>query len=239
MTHPRPHVSANLAMSADGKIAAAQANVGRFTSPADRAHMDHVRHDTDAVLMGAHTLRQANPDCTVKNAKAVAARKSAGFVRQPLAVVVCASGVLPDDARIFRAAAKSPAALEPAPTPVVFTTAAAQLQLQVQLGPRAAVVGLGHAPLDAAAMLHQLYLRGVRRLLIEGGGETLWAFAAAGALDVLHVTLAPCLIGGSQAPTLLGGPGFALHDRLRLALTSSTVVGDEIFVSYRVLAAQA
>lgn len=231
----RPQVAANLAMSADGKIASVFPGVSRFTSEADRAHMDMVRHDVDAVLIGGHTLRQANPVLTVRRPEAVAARLALGLTAQPRSVVVTATGALDPRARIFNAAGAVDFPLRDSAAPLVLTTCGAAASLATRLGARAQVLACGSGPLGAEALLAALWQQGVRRLLIEGGGEVLWTFVQHGALDALHVTLAPCLLGGAQAPTLLGGTGFSVPERMRLRLTSSRVMGDELFVSYSVV----
>ena len=46
------------------------------------------------------------------------------------------------------------------------------------------------------------------RLLVEGGGELNWEFARLDLIDELFVTVAPTLLGGRDAPTLLEGAGF-------------------------------
>jgi 5-amino-6-(5-phosphoribosylamino)uracil reductase len=52
---------------------------------------------------------------------------------------------------------------------------------------------------DVAAVLDDLAARGVRRLLVEGGTAVHTAFLAAGAVDELHLALAPLLVGDGPA----------------------------------------
>ena len=69
-----------------------------------------------------------------------------------------------------------------------------------------------------AAVLADLYDRGVRSLRVEGGAGAAAAFARAGAFDCVGVDLAPLLIAGEKAPGPLGGEGFAsLGEAPRLA----------------------
>jgi riboflavin biosynthesis pyrimidine reductase len=63
--------------------------------------------------------------------------------------------------------------------------------------------------LDIAAVLAALAARGLRRVFVEGGGITVSRFLAAGALDRLHVTIAPLLIGS-------GIPAFTLPEAATL-----------------------
>jgi riboflavin biosynthesis pyrimidine reductase len=61
----------------------------------------------------------------------------------------------------------------------------------------------GRHGLDLDALLRQLSARGLRRIFVEGGGVTVSRFLTAGALDRLHVTIAPLLLGS-------GVPSFEL-----------------------------
>ena len=69
--------------------------------------------------------------------------------------------------------------------------------------------------LDIAALIAALQARGLRRLLVEGGGVTVSRFLAAGCLDRLHVTIAPLLLGAGIPAFSL--PGVACpQDAMRL-----------------------
>ena len=230
----RPYVFANLAMSADGKIASCDQEPGRFTSKADRAHMDLLRADADAVLIGAHTLRIANPDLSIKDAAAVAARKALGR-GQPRAIIVSGSARLPQDARVFAPRFAPHGALPPADKPLIITSHQAYAQARAQWQGVAEVHAIAGPPFGGAALCTLLKELNIARLLVEGGGETLWPFVQDGVLDALHLTLAPCLLGGAQAPTLLGGQGFPLKDRIELALTAVNQVNQELFLTYRIV----
>ncbi|MFP4633300.1 MAG: dihydrofolate reductase family protein, partial [Halobacteriales archaeon] len=50
--------------------------------------------------------------------------------------------------------------------------------------------------------------RDVDRLLVEGGGETIWSFFDAGAVDRLVVYVASAVLGGREAPSLVDGEGY-------------------------------
>jgi riboflavin biosynthesis pyrimidine reductase len=81
-------------------------------------------------------------------------------------------------------------------------------------------------------ILDRLAARGVERLLVEAGGDLLFQFLAADALDEMHVTLCPIVVGG-DAPSLADGAGFDRAHVRRLQLVASEVEGDEVFLHYR------
>jgi riboflavin-specific deaminase-like protein len=230
----RPFVSTNLALSADGKLGPARGAMGRFTSAADRDRMDRLRAEADAVLVGARTLRQTNAPMHVRAAEHAEARRARGILTQPRTIVWSQSGELPCDLRIFGRPTDAHRVLEPALPPLIVCSPGARPAAASTLGERAQWLPVASESPDVAAFLAQLWRQDIRHLLIEGGGETLWPFVAAGALDVWHVTYAPCLLGGQASPSALGGPGRALDERTSLTLTHLTRIGDEIFCSYSV-----
>ena len=88
---------------------------------------------------------------------------------------------------------------------------------------------------EPAAVLADLHGRGVQSLLVEGGGEVLASFVAAGLYDRVMVDCAPLLIGGKGAPGPLAGEGFAELDlaaRLE-GLEARRQGGDLILTAYR------
>ncbi|MDQ2735752.1 MAG: dihydrofolate reductase family protein, partial [Pseudomonadota bacterium] len=82
-------------------------------------------------------------------------------------------------------------------------------------------------------LLEQIARRGVERLLVEAGGNLLFQFLAADALDEMHVTLCPLVVGG-EAPSLVDGTGFDFASLRRLRLLASEREGDELFLRYAV-----
>ena len=71
--------------------------------------------------------------------------------------------------------------------------------------------------------------------MVEGGGELNWGFVRDDLVDEVNVTIAPCLLGGRLAPTLLEGDGLTMSGRRRLALIGVERVEDELYCRYRVI----
>jgi 5-amino-6-(5-phosphoribosylamino)uracil reductase len=84
-----------------------------------------------------------------------------------------------------------------------------------------------------ARVIGELRKRGLRKLILEGGGEVHFAFAKAGLVDEWYITITPRLIGGRNAPSFLDGEGFIKRDHIELKLVSEKRVGDELFLRYR------
>src|SRR5436853_2740917 len=87
-----PFVTAKCGMSLDGRLTRPKNESRWITSAAARKHAQRLRAQTDAILIGAETLRIDNPRLTARG------KRSA---RQPWRVVLTSSGKLPPRARIF------------------------------------------------------------------------------------------------------------------------------------------
>jgi 2,5-diamino-6-(ribosylamino)-4(3H)-pyrimidinone 5'-phosphate reductase len=216
-----------MAMTADGKITSAAREYPRFTSDVDRKHMDRLRARADAVLVGAGTLRADDPRLDVRDPEMRELRRSLGKEGGPVQVVVSASARLPEDCRFLREDARA--------ARIVVTTDSAPTDRVSALERRVEVWRLGRDEVDLPRTLGRLASRGVRELLVEGGGELNWAFVRDDLLDELHVTIAPSLLGGRDAPTLLEGEGLAMVDQRRLRLADVRREGDELFCRYEVV----
>ena len=208
-------VVSNTAIALDGRINTREKRFTFFGSERDHARMSRLRSEADAVLVGGATFRNwphpALPDEADRG-------RLAG---RPWNVVVSRSLDLPLDTDFLA---------EPAVRPL-FLTRASSVRSEVA----AACDGWeGEGDLPVDWMLSRLAARGVERLLVEAGGDLLFQFLAADALDEMHVTLCPLIVGG-PAPTLADGVGFDRDSVRRLQLLSAEVEGDEVFLHYRTL----
>jgi len=88
---------------------------------------------------------------------------------------------------------------------------------------------------DLPELLARLRATGVERLLAEGGGGLNWDLVERDLVDELYITIAPCLLGGRDAPTLLEGKGFGMGARVRLRLGTVERHDDELYCRFEVV----
>ncbi|MGB9996516.1 dihydrofolate reductase family protein [Streptomyces pseudogriseolus] len=215
---PHPYVLLSAAVSLDGYLDDTGPERLLLSSPADFDRVDEVRASVDAILVGAGTIRADNPRLLVNSPERRAARVADGRPEYPLKVTVSGSGDLDPAARFWHTGGDK----------VLYTTGKGAERARA-LGIAADVVPLGDA-LDWRRLLEHLHdERGVRRLMVEGGGRIHTQLMTQGLADELQLVLAPLFVGDPGAPGLFG-PGSYQGGRLRLVETRP--VGDVVLMRY-------
>lgn len=216
-----PFVYANLAVTLDGKIASFDREDFPLGSKADRLEMDRLRARADAVIWGGETLRTARHPARVREESLVRERMERGLPPHPANALITKSGVFPNQLPWFEADAIER---------LIFTAPEGARRLEDTQTGDARVFVLDEAEPLAPQVLAHLGERGMKNVLLEGGGSLVWEFARH--IDEFHVTLTPWLAGGASAPTLMDGPGFPSGGFLGLTLEEVRQEGDEIFLRY-------
>lgn len=207
----RPHVTVNCAMTADGKLAGRSRRQLRISSPEDLERVKALRASSDAILVGVGTVLSDDPHLTVK---------SLPPERNPLRVVLDSSGRTPLGARVLDGRAG---------------TLIATAEECTARWPRAEVLRCGKGRVDLPALLGRLYDRGVRSLMVEGGGETIFSFFREGLVDRYLVFVGSMVVGGRGSPTPADGEGMPENEEVALRLVGSEVLGSGVLLSYEVL----
>ncbi|HEY7485283.1 MAG TPA: dihydrofolate reductase family protein [Streptosporangiaceae bacterium] len=218
----RPYVLLSVATSVDGYIDDAGPERLVLSNEADLDRVDRVRAESDAILVGATTLRRDNPRLLVKSPVRRAERVASGRPPYPLKVTVTAGGDLDPELRFWHHGGDK---LVYCPDPVVP-------KLRERLGDRAEIAGLG-ADLDVGAIVGDLHRRGVGRLMVEGGGTLHTQFLTAGLADEIHLAIAPFFVGDAAAPRFVNPGVFPNGPGHRMTLAEVRTVGDVALLRYR------
>lgn len=171
-------VVGQIGQSLDGRIATPSGHSKYINGAAGLAHLHRLRALVDAVVVGVGTAIADDPQLTVRR---VSGPQPARVVIDPKGRLAAGAKVFTDDGvRRLLATAQGTACVPPAGVEVVALPTAD-----------------GH--IAPAAILAALAERGFRRVLIEGGADTVSRFLAAGCLDRLHVVVAPIILGSGRA----------------------------------------
>lgn len=216
----RPHVLLSVAVSVDGYIDDATPNRLLLSNVDDLARVDQVRAGSDAILVGAQTIRRDNPRLVVSSAQS-AARVARGLPPFPLKVTLTASGNLDRESRIWHHGGEK----------LVYTVDPAYRELRERLAGLAEVVSLGDV-LGFPALLDDLGERGVERLMVEGGGRIHTALLSQGLVDEIHMAVAPVVVGDESAPRFLNPARYPGGPTRRMRLAEARTVGDVVLLRY-------
>ncbi|MET8282241.1 dihydrofolate reductase family protein [Micromonospora sp. NPDC005174] len=219
---PRPYVLLSCATSIDGYIDDASDQRLLLSNDDDLDRVDAVRADCDAILVGAATVRRDDPRLLVRSASRRTERLARGRPASPTKVTLTARGDLDPTARFFTAGDS---------TRLVYCASGALDKTRERVGALATVVD-GGEPVDLGWILADLAARGVRRLMVEGGGTVHAQFLTAGLADELHLVVAPFFVGDRRAPRFVGEGTFPWHPGRRARLAEARPIGDVVLLRY-------
>ena len=188
-----PWVRALFVMALDGAAAGPDGRSGSISGPADRRVLGAVRRWSDAVVVGAATMRaeRYNP---MRVSEAVAAKRvAAGQQVAPRLVIVSASLDLPWS---------DPAYADSMVTPLIVTVASAPAESLARVPSTCEVLAAPGERVDPMWLRGQLVDRGMERIVCEGGRALLADFARAGAVDEWALTVSGLMPAGTFAPVL-------------------------------------
>jgi 5-amino-6-(5-phosphoribosylamino)uracil reductase len=209
-------------MSLDGYLDDASERRLLLSDAADLDRIDEVRAGCDAILVGAGTVRDDDPRLLVRSAVRRADRVARGLPPSPVKVTVTERAKLAADAAFFTTGDAGR---------LVYCAADTAAAARDALGHLATVVE-GAAPVDLRWLTEDLHRRGVRRLLVEGGGTVFTQFLAEGLADELHLVMAPFFVGDSRARRFVDDACFPWRADRRATLLESRPVGGVVLLRY-------
>lgn len=202
----RPYVVAQLGQSLDGRIATPTGCSKYISGSGALDFLHQLRASVDAVVVGIGTVLADDPLLNVRRVKGC----------NPARVIIDPNGRLPENAKC----------LTEDGTAVYVVRSGRNYD-----SGRAQVIFLPYEAqtIDPNTIINALFQQGLRRILIEGGSQTISNFITAGAIDRLYVLVAPIILGSGQAGLNLP-PIDQLDEAIRPATRIYSLVdGDVLF----------
>ena len=218
----RPYTVLSASMSIDGYLDAGPGVRLLLSNDADLDRVDAVRASCDAILVGAETIRNDDPRLLVRSAERRDARVSRGLAATPTKVTITSGADLDPAARFF--------ALGEVEKLVYCSTAMLGAAVE-RLGEVATVVDGGEPP-RVRRMVEDLHERGVRRLMVEGGGKVHTQFLADDLADELQLVVAPFFVGDGRARRFVGSGAFPWGPGRRARLAQVRQIEDVALLRY-------
>ena len=188
----RPFVVAQLGQSLDGRIATLAGESRWINKDAALDHVHRIRATVDAVVVGVGTVVADDPLLNVRRVEG----------RNPVRVVIDPTGRMPANARCLAA--------EDGVRRIVVRAQRTQHSQNLPSGVEIIRVEPEGRRMAPKAIVAALWEAGLKSFLIEGGAQTVSGFLEAGAIDRLHVMVAPVILGA-------GKPGLTLPPIARLS----------------------
>lgn len=218
----RPYTVLSCSMSIDGYIDDAGEQRLLLSNAEDFDRVDGLRASCDAILVGATTIRRDDPRLLVRSLERRNDRVARGVPASPTKVTVTDGADLVATAKFFTTGEVSK---------LVYCTSARAQRAAGRLGPVATVVDAGDR-VQMAWVAADLYARGIRRLLVEGGERVHTQFLAEGLVDEVQLVVAPFFVGDARAPRLVGPARFPWSPDRPARLMQVRRIGDLVLMRY-------
>jgi 5-amino-6-(5-phosphoribosylamino)uracil reductase len=218
----RPYTLLSCGVSLDGYLDSADVRRLALSNDEDFDRVDAVRAGSDAIMVGAATVRNDDPRLLVRSAARREERIARGLPPSPVKVTVTRHGDLDPCAQFFVAGACER---------LVYCATEAVAATRRRLGTAATVVDAGTDP-DMRLISEDLAARGIRRLMVEGGGTMHTQFLTGGLADELQLVVAPFFVGDSRARRFVDDGRFPWRPDHRAHLVETRAIGDVVLLRY-------
>ena len=190
MEKSRPYVILSAAISIDGKIATRLGD-SKLSSKKDRIRLHKLRSKVDAILIGKNTIHSDDPLLTVRYAKG----------KNPIRIILDSQGTISINSKILQTCNK-------VPTIIAVSKKISKLNLQKLKKFPIEIIITGENSVNIKSLMNNLSKRKINTILVEGGGTINWQFIQNNLFDEVLITIAPFIIGGTDAITFVQGRGF-------------------------------
>jgi len=191
MEKSRLHIILSSAISIDGKIATFTGD-SKLSSQKDIIRLHRLRSRVDAILIGKNTVDRDNPLLTVRYIKG----------KNPIRIILDSQGKISRNSKILQTCSNIP-------TIIGVSKSITQKNLDELKKFPIDVIVSGKNSVNIKTFLQKLVNKGIRTILVEGGGTINWEFIRNGLFDEILITVSPFVIGGANAVSFVEGKGFA------------------------------
>jgi len=211
----RPHVIFSAAITLDGKLATRTGD-SKLSSKKDKIRVHKLRSKVDAILIGKNTVKIDDPLLSVRNIRK----------KNPVRIILDSNATIHTNSRILKTCSKIP-------TIIAVSKKAPKKNLQKLEKFPVQVIVCGNYTVNIKKLLGFLKKKGIKNILVEGGGTTNWAFVKENLVDEAMITITPYLVGGINATTLVDGDGFStIAESVKLKLKNVTKTKNEVILHY-------
>jgi 2,5-diamino-6-(ribosylamino)-4(3H)-pyrimidinone 5'-phosphate reductase len=214
----RPYVILNAAMTLDGKIAT-KTGSSEISGRKDLIRVHKLRKEMDAIMVGINTLLADDPRLTIHKIEAKPEDN-------PVRIVVDSKARTPLNFRILS---------DDAPT-IIATTENADPEKIDALEKKVTVLKCGKDRVDLRSLMNKLKEMGIKSLMLEGGSTLNYSMLKDDLVDEVRVCVAPMIVGGINAKTLVDGEGIDnMSDAIKLKFKKSYFLDEDLILEYKLI----
>jgi len=174
----------------------------------------------DGIMIGISTVLEDDPMLNV--------RYSTTGMKNPTRIIIDSKARIPLNSRIIDSSKKIQ-------TIIAVTHNASSRKIKEIQKKGAQVLVYGNGKVNLRNLFQQLEKMGLKKMIVEGGGEINWSVLKLGLVNELVVTISPVIIGGRDAKTLVEGKGFTnISDGIKMKLSNTIIQNkNEIVLFYK------
>ena len=217
MVKSRPYVILSAAITLDGKLGVINKRT-KLSSKNDKIRVHKLRSRVDAIIIGKNTVNLDNPLLTVRYAKG----------KNPIRIILDSLGTIKSSSKIIQTCNR-------VPTIIAVSESISEKNLQRLRKLSVEVITCGKNSVDISKLLGLLLKKGIKKILLEGGGTVNWSFIKKNTIDEAIITLTPYVVGGKNTISLVEGIGFKnLDNSIKLKLKKIQKNKNELVLFYKI-----
>ena len=217
MANSKPKVTLSAAITLDGKIGQKNKQI-ILSSKSDTIRVHKLRSKSDAILVGKNTVQQDDPLLTVRFTKG----------KNPTRIILDSHGTIKNDSKIIKTCKR-------VPTMIVVSELVSKSNLNRLQKLPIDVIVCGKTQVNITKLLSILSKKGIKTVLLEGGGTLNRSFLKKNLIDEMVIALTPYVLGSENTVSLFEGISFpSLKMKLPLKLKNVQKSGNEIILNYKI-----
>jgi len=212
----KPKITLSAAITLDGKIGLKNKHIV-LSSKSDKIRVHKLRSKSDAILVGKNTVQQDDPLLTVRYVKG----------KNPIRIILDSNGTIKNDSRIIKTSKRIP-------TIIIVSEIITKSNLNRLQKLPIDVIVCGKNQVNIVKLLSILSKKGIKTILLEGGGTLNRSFLKKNLIDEMIIALTPYILGSENTINLFEGMSFpSLKMKLPLKLKNVQKYGNEIILNYK------
>tara|TARA_B110000438_G_C15653904_1_gene580800 strand:- start:93 stop:746 length:654 start_codon:yes stop_codon:yes gene_type:complete len=217
MVKYKPKIILSAAVTLDGKIGQKNKKIV-LSSKSDKMRVHKLRSKFDAILVGKNTIEQDDPLLTVRYVKG----------KNPTRIILDSHGTIKNSSQIIKTCKN-------VSTIIVISELASKLNLNRLKKLPLIVIVCGKEQVNITKLVKILYKKGIKNILLEGGGTLNYSFLKKNLIDEMIITLTPYVLGSKNTVNLFEGISF-ISSKVKLPIKLKNVQknANEVILNYKI-----